>query len=203
MEETANSNVGFPGASTMPQQSTSSAPKKNWKWLIVLILFLIVIGGVTFFVFQSSRTASDIEESPTPDTSSLTNIATPSPTQTPEESSEPVDKAQIKIQVLNGTGIAGEAGILSDALEELGYTEVTTGNASDDSATDTLVTFGSGVGNATVSEITKELNGMYTSVKTNTGDTGDYDIQITTGTRKGSTTAPASTDEPAATATPA
>src|SRR5579859_2095840 len=92
--------VGFPGTSPV----SSPQRKKSWKWLAVLILFLIVIGAVTFFVFKSSR-SSTVEATPTPDdSSSLTNIATPVPT----PSATPADKSKLAIQVLNGTGIAGE-----------------------------------------------------------------------------------------------
>src|SRR5260221_1261633 len=116
MEETqinqptiSNNPIGFPGATPAPRSSS----KKNWKWLLVLILFLLVIGGVTFFVFKSSKSSS-LEESPTPeatigpvDTSSPTPIATAA------------DKTKVSISVLNETGIAGEAGLLVDQLKQL------------------------------------------------------------------------------------
>src|SRR5258707_5445645 len=86
--------VGFPGANPVPQ----NPQKKSWKWLLVLILFLIVIGGVTFFVFKSSKN-STLEESPTPQaTTESTETSTPQPT----PSSSPADKTQVSIQVLNG-----------------------------------------------------------------------------------------------------
>lgn len=191
-----NSNIGFPGAnqSSMPEQ------KKNWKWLIVLILFLVVIGGVTFFVFKSSRSASSPEESPTPDTSSLTNVATPAPTSTP--SSTPSDKTQIKIQILNGTGIAGEAGYLSDQLKKLSYTNLTPGNAPTQNATNTEVIFSSSVGSDVVTEITSKLKELYTNVTTNNSTLNSFDVQITTGLRKGQTSAPAATTSSSPTDTP-
>ncbi len=187
-----NSNVGFPGVT----QTTPPQSNKNWKWLIVLILFLVVIGGVTFFVFKSSRSTSTLEESPTPNTSSLTNLATPEPTNTP--SSSPSDKTQVKIKVLNGTGISGEAGLLSDKLKSLGYTNLTTGNASKQIATDTQVTFSQNVAQDVIAEITSTLKGMYTNVTTSNSTLSDTDIQITTGLRKGQTPAPAATSTPQA-----
>lgn len=187
--------VGFPGA-VQPQPTQ---PKKNWKWLVILILFLLVIGGVTFFVFKSSKsTASDQNATPTA-TSDLTNVATAPPTPT----ASPADKTALSISVLNGTGIAGEAGILADQLKNLGYTNVTTGNATTQNATDTQVTFSSNVPQSVNTEIMAKLNELYTSVTTgNSTLPSGVDIQITTGLRKGQTSAPAATDVPAATDTP-
>lgn len=202
MEETQptipqeNLNVGFPGAAQQPP----APPKKNWKWLIVLILFLIVIAGVTFFVFKSSRSSSTLEESPTPVTS-LTNLATPEPTATPGASPSTTDKSQVKIQILNGTGVAGQAGLLSDDLKSLGYTNITTGNASEQNMTDTQVTFSSTLGSDIVTEITTKLKGVFTNVITNNASLSNFDVQITTGQRKGET-APTNTSSPQATASP-
>jgi len=201
MEETQenqspSANIGFPPAAP----AGNNQPKKNWKWLVILIIFLIVIGGVTFFVFKSSG-GTAVEESPTPNTS-LTNIATPRSTPTPEP--VVVKKEDIKIEVLNGTGIAGEAGILAEQLKSLGYESVTVGNAASQDSTDTEVTFASSVDQSVVSEITTKLNGMYTSVTTGSSTPpSGVDIQIITGVRKGQTTTaiatPTATAEPTAT----
>lgn len=199
MEETQQTSVqqpmepvGFPGAN----RPATTQPKKSWKWLIILVLFLVVIGGVTFFVFKSSKSGSTLgENTETPTDSLISETPVESPTPTPAA----VDKAQVRIQVLNGTGIAGEAGILSDQLKNLGYTEVKTGNAASQSETDTTVTFSTTLSQDVITEITEKLNGLYTSVKTNTGSTSaDFDVEIITGLRKGQTAQPAATE----TATP-
>lgn len=195
----STSNVGFPSNTSLPQ--TPKPPtNKNWKWLIVLVLFLVVIGAVTFFVFKSSKTASTLEESPTPDTSSLSNFATPEPSATP--SATPSDKSQIKIQILNGTGIIGEAGYLSNKLNALGYTNISTGNASTQNSTDTQVTFSSGVGGDVIDEITSSLKDIYVNVTTSNSSLNDFDIQIIAGLRKGQTSVPTSTPGESPTPTP-
>ncbi len=200
MEETqinqptiSNNPIGFPGATPAPRSSS----KKNWKWLLVLILFLLVIGGVTFFVFKSSKSSS-LDQSPTPE-ATIGSVESPSPTPV----ATPADKSKVNIQVLNGTGIAGEAGLLVDQLKQLGYTNVTAGNATTQNATDTQVTFATTVGQDVVAEITGKLQSMYTNVTTSNSSlpTG-IDIQITTGLRKGQTAAPAATATPTATDTP-
>ncbi len=51
-------------------------------------------------------------------------IPTKSPTPT-----EKINRELIKIKILNGSGIKGKAGKVSDILKELGYQEIVTGNA--------------------------------------------------------------------------
>ena len=191
--------VGFPGAN----RPVATQPKKSWKWLIILVLFLVVIGGVTFFVFKSSKSGSTLGEN-TDETLGITDsLISETPLESPTPTPEAVDKAEVRVQVLNGTGIAGEAGVLSDQLKNLGYTEVKTGNASSQSETDTTVTFSTTLSQDVVTEITEKLNGLYTSVKTNTGSTSsDFDIEIITGLRKGQTAQPAATATEAPTDTP-
>lgn len=193
MQPTSNEPVGFPGA--MPAPSTQPTSNGNWKWLVILILFLIVIGAVTFFVFKSSRGVSTENASPTPAATDMSNVATP----VPSPSATPADKTQLKIQVLNGTGIAGEAGLLTSALKALGYTDITAGNASTQNATDTQVTFASTVSQDVVTEITNKLKDMYTSVTTGNSTLSGFDIQVVTGVRKGQTTQASASPSPSAT----
>ncbi|HSX48958.1 MAG TPA: LytR C-terminal domain-containing protein [Candidatus Saccharimonadales bacterium] len=188
--------VGFPGSTPRP---SVNEPKRNWKWLIILILFLVVIGGVTFFVFKSSKSSSDLGDTSSPvATSELTvNSPVPSPTATP------ADKTSFKVQVLNGTGISGEASLLVGKLKEWGYTNTTTGNATDQSATTTIVTFSSSVPQSTIDDLVAKLKGVYKSVTSSTLTLSDSDIRIVTGLRDGQTTQPAATVTPSPTATPA
>ncbi len=188
--------VGFPGTPTPTVSSNNS--KKSWKWLVILILFLVVIGGVTFFVYKSSKTSPAEGTPESTGQTSLSDLVTPEPTPAPT----PFDKTQLNISVLNGTGVAGEAGVLATQLKDLGYTNVTTGNAATDNATDTQVTFSPSIPDIVVTEINGKLNEVYISVTTsNSTLPSGTDIQITTGPRKGSTTKTA-TDTPAPTATP-
>ena len=56
-------------------------------------------------------------------------VTVPSPTSQPKTTTNPLtDKSAIKIQILNGSGIEGQAGKLSDLLQGVGYNNVTTGN---------------------------------------------------------------------------
>jgi hypothetical protein len=55
---------------------------------------------------------------------------TPTPSAPAKKSSDTsLNRSSLKIQVLNGSGISGAAGKMSATLNDLGYTNVTTGNA--------------------------------------------------------------------------
>lgn len=53
-----------------------------------------------------------------------------SPIPTPEATTPGLEKDILKVQVLNGSGVKGVAGVVKDYLEGLGYKDVDTGNAS-------------------------------------------------------------------------
>ncbi len=56
----------------------------------------------------------------------VTPTKTPLPTVTPTPA---FAKQDLKIKILNGSGIVGKAGVVSDILKEKGFTEILTGNA--------------------------------------------------------------------------
>ncbi|HEX6977617.1 MAG TPA: LytR C-terminal domain-containing protein [Patescibacteria group bacterium] len=183
---TVPESVSFPGA--MPP-----AKKKSNKWIYIVIVFVIIIGVIAFLVFKGSQAGS--EEA----TTEPTDLATPSQTVEPTPTATPasVTKDEIKIQVLNGTGIAGEAAYLVNQLKPLGYTSTTTGNSDTSSATATKVTFATKISSDVVTEITSQLKSIYQSVETDTSSSlTSTDIQIITGLRKGATANPSSTPTP-------
>ncbi|KXK10677.1 MAG: hypothetical protein UZ22_OP11002000607 [Microgenomates bacterium OLB23] len=53
---------------------------------------------------------------------------TPEPTATPEPTPS-IERADIKVKILNGSGVKGKALEIKEALQEAGYTDVLTGNA--------------------------------------------------------------------------
>jgi hypothetical protein len=181
----ATENVGFP---TPPQPQ----PKRGIaKWIIFVILLLAILGAGVFFLLRSSNEAIDAPNS-TPNIRAIETVYTPEPE--PESSTTPtpapVDKSKLKVEVLNGTGTPGDAGTAKDALTKLGFTQVETGNAPSQTATAATVTFDSSIPETVKTEVTTELEKMYQTVNTSTGTvSGGYNIRVTTGVKKGSTTA--------------
>jgi len=186
------SGVSFP--STNPQP----APKKSGgkTFLVLGILILVLILG--FIIFKNGSGDEDTKSEPTPYSDSMmedTTEATPEPTSTPKA----VNKEDIKINIQNGTGIAGEAAYLQTQLKTLGFTNITAGNASSQDEKVTTVTFSKSLDQTIVDEVTKKLKDLYQEVTVKTSSTATTDIVVVTGLKKGSTSKASST--PAATST--
>jgi hypothetical protein len=176
--------VSFPGS--QPKAKKSKAPII----ILVIVILALIIGGVWFFVFRSaseSIVTSNITPSPM--------VEHPSPTPT----AEAVNKDELKIEILNGTGIAGAAGDLRDELEGLGYSDIEVGNASSQDYTAAEITFASSVAGSVQDELVSELEKTYKSVDSSTSSLDEFDIQIITGIPIGYQSP---TPEPKATATP-
>lgn len=93
----------------------------------------------------------------------------------------------LKVQILNGSGKVGEAGVVKTALLKLGFTSgnISTGNAESYDFKDTEVSFKSGIPVSLLSDIQKALD-KYTVVKAKSDLEKDskFDISITVGTTK-------------------
>ena len=188
-EKTSNPEVGFP--------LSQSKPKKKTNTLVFIILgIVILVGGIIFFVTKGNKESELV--SPTP-TSEGIIINTPSATETPE----PVDKVDVAIEILNGTGISGEAGYLQGKLRDLGYTDIEVGNADEQDQTVTTVTFSTDLDEANKNEIQAELEKLYEDVTVKTLSSISVDVSIVTGLKKGATPKPSATatPEPSATST--
>ncbi len=91
---------------------------------IIIFLFAAIFSfGLFFVVSQSNFNLSSLnffaKPTPTP-----TIVKKPTPTPTPK-----INKDEIKIKVLNGSGIAGKASAFEDILNENGYQEIVKDNA--------------------------------------------------------------------------
>ena len=212
MEETQNQSQGFNQDASQPQDGRVSFPTVGEQkrgsgaktLLIIGILVLIGILGYVIYKSASGENNQDALTEPTPYQNTAAPVEeTPVPSATPTASpSATADKAKIKIQVQNGTGITGEAAYLQTLLKGLGYTNVTVGNSATQDETDTQVSFSSSLAGSVVSEITSKLNATYQTV-TKTSLTGTtYDVVIITGLRKGATPKPTATATATPTATP-
>ncbi len=174
--------VGFP---------QTSQPKKFPTKILVILIILLGLGFGAWYIFKGrAKTEESKELSPTP-----TVRLTPTPTKAP------IERDNVKIQVLNGTGLSGAAGSLKSELEELGYTKIDVGNAKNSNSTATKVIFNTTVQDAVKEEITGKLEDLYQEVEVETGSLSKYDVQITTGYPKGHTPTP-TTSKVSSTPTP-
>ena len=178
--------VTFPG-------DRKKKKKKFNKLLAIVVIILIIVGVAALIYFKAGQGESEeTTEELTPTVTEERPTSTPVPTIF-------VDKSEVSIQVLNGTGISGQAGYLQDKLEGLGYDSIEVGNADDDDYSETKVTFDENLPDEIKDEITDELKGIYQDVDFDTEDLDDFDIEIIAGLRKGQEFP---TDAPKATKTP-
>ncbi|MBI3289829.1 LytR C-terminal domain-containing protein [Candidatus Microgenomates bacterium] len=155
--------------------------------LVAVLVLLLLVGGV--FFFMKSR-GSSVESSPEP------TIAEPIITEQTPSPNPAVNKADIKVKVLNGTGTSGEAGLLKDKLTAAGYTDVEAGNASRQDYTDAQVAFASDVPESVQDEIMSVLKSTYKGVKETSGVSSGFKVEIITGLRIGQTAKPSATATP-------
>ena len=92
--------------------SYPSQPKKSNKtmlFVIVGILLAVLIGW--FFITQQPKNTDEVKN----------DVVVEEKTPTPTTEKPKIEKSSVKIQVINGTGTPGQAGIVVKALEEAGY----------------------------------------------------------------------------------
>lgn len=180
-----NNQPQFPSERQESRTRNPGASRKSSAKKIYLILGLVLVILAAGALFLLSRSPETEEEAPQQEFETITfeeNIEEqPSPTPT----SEPIDKSEIKIQVLNGTGIARQAAYLEGILLDLGYEDINTGNADQQDYDSTQVTFASDLSDQVRQEIFDELEKVYQRVQTSTQELEDYDVSIIAGLRQG------------------
>lgn len=180
----ASDQVSFPNPNEPAKKSSGMI-----KWVVVIVgVIVIVAAGVFFIMNTSSSDTGDAIANATPTTNPdvLNSFDTPTPEATEEPSPtptpEPVDRAELKAQVLNGTGTAGDAGLVAAILEDLGFEDVDAANADNQDETKTTVTYSEDIDLATIDEIVAELEKTFSDVTTKKGTiAANFDLQIVTG----------------------
>lgn len=162
-------------------QVSSEKKSKKIVWIIIAIVIIAGIVGGVVYLLQTPEEAV-IEDTP--------DVGTEQQTSEPTATPEPVDKSEVSIMILNGTGITGEAGILQEELEGLEYENIEVGNADETDHEITIVIFSPDLSDVIKDEILGELEDLYNEVQSETSELDDYDIEITTGLRAGQTPKP-------------
>ncbi len=115
---------------------TPSNKPKIIAFIVVFLLLMVALGfAANYFLNKKSIVNKQIIITPTATQIPIqtpTRIASSSATVTPASKLTPtpsVNKANITVQVLNGSGAPGVAGKMAATLKNLGYTVSSTGNA--------------------------------------------------------------------------
>lgn len=118
-----------------------------------------------------------VKESQQKEADTQEKIATP----TPEE----ISKGKYTIEVLNGSGISGEAARVKGILEKEGYTVSSVGNAKGEDVTETTITVKDTAAKAWIDKLKTVLaNSFSVSVSESTDSDAKTDVVITVGSKK-------------------
>ena len=119
----------------------------------VLIVAIIAVGGFMYYQSVQEKLAT-----PPTDTEVALSEEKEKPTPTPEKNMKPGDYS---IQVQNGSGIVGQAGVVQELLEENEYNIESTGNADNYDYEETVIQAKKDVSEAWLDDIKKVLKEKY------------------------------------------
>lgn len=163
---------------TPPKEPKAISPQVKKVGIIIgVIIFVLVIG---YGIISSNKATSNIPEpSPSPSPSTQVIISSPSP--------EPViDLEDYSLSILNGAGIAGEASLVQEDLEALGFKDIDTGNADNYDFTDTIISYKKDTPKQALNSIEEALEDQYTVILDEDflANSNDYDVLVTIGIQK-------------------
>ena len=161
-------------AAPSPIVTSSEPAKKEGSWWMLIIAFILglAVGAVTMYIIKAQRSALS------PQTETTVVNQSPEPTTAPVTE---VKREDLKVQVLNGSGVSGAAAKAKTFLEGLGYVDVVAGNADGDFA-QTEIEIKEAKSSAS-EMIKKDLETNYTLADTigTLDSSSDYDVVITVG----------------------
>lgn len=161
----------------IPLDKNSSGPKPLLILIPGVLLLGALLGGIVFYR-SSVNTQKSAEETPVP--TETTDVTTP--TSSP---SATLDLSKYTVDILNGSGIAGEAGKVKTILTDAEFKVGTAGNAATYDYTKTVVKAKSTVDAAFVTKLIETLGKTYIVDKAQTLSTSSSnDVQVVVGTSK-------------------
>lgn len=152
---------------------------------IVIVSLLLTLGGALIFVgmkaaSQYNDNSSLIKEGATVDVASDISTPTPIPTLTPTPVTT-INKNDVSVKVLNGTGVSGQAGRAKTIMEELKYSSVVATSGETKDAKETIIEFTSDIPQLLRDEVVEALDEVFDTVEQKEVEIGDLAITITTG----------------------
>lgn len=151
-------------------------------WILFLVFLLGLtlgaglIGGIFYYKSKVEKNQI-VTSSPTPET--LINKEDVKETPKPEETKI----SDLRVLILNGSGIKGEAGKVEALLKEAGFEKTETGNADSYDYKDTTIFVKPTISNSIYEKISNSLIG-YSLKKAELESSSGYDIKIIVGKTK-------------------
>lgn len=152
--------------------------KSNYLWIIIPTALLVgaLVGGLITYFSGISKLDAVVVPSPV---ATVEAVAVATPTTAPTTT---IKKADLKVQILNGSGISGEAGKAKTLLLGLDYKNIDTGNASTSDFTQTEIAI-KAASKDILATVIKDLSSKYSAVEASKPlvATSKYDLVITIG----------------------
>lgn len=206
MAEDTPQNESFLNPSRRSYVYESSKGSGNKKRVILIILGVIVLIALVAYAIIATGGKGELDEALTPTPTTIQETPTPTITEvtpTPEESPTPtskisptpttkgtptptkasasdLDRSNLSLEVQNGSGVAGAATKMSDALKKLGYTVASSGNADNFDYEKTEIQLKS-TKKAYLEMLKKDLGDDYTIGSATSDYTGDADGVVIVG----------------------
>lgn len=115
------------GYSEFPSYVERSSPKPRLLLIFIIVFFLVIAALAGLYFIGLNNNKNLVQSIPTVPTPTTTAVALP--TEAPTPSQGPLERGDLTIAILNGSGIAGAARGVSSYLNGLGYTIGPIGNA--------------------------------------------------------------------------
>ena len=168
--------------SQIDQEGSKSFAKNNKNILLVIFAVLIIAAVISFvFIKQKRQAVSQKKEA---EITKVSPMPSPAEESTAAGEIEEISKEDFKIQILNGTGIAGQAQDLADLLTSDGFSNITLGNSVTTDNTQATAAFKDKVPQTVKDNLVQKLEEIFETVKVETLQESDFDIEITTGKLK-------------------
>jgi len=151
--------------------------------IFISFLVSLAIGGLIIFgIFYYKGNFSGIQKNKLAEKTPIplpTNEMTASPTAEPVQ----MDLEEVKIQVLNGSGVVGEAGYAKELLEDAGFDDIDTANARTYDHTETEISTYENMPGSVLDAITEALDEYDVVIRKDLDDNYQYDVVIILGER--------------------
>ena len=171
-----------PEAEETPEEPPKEPKKDSLSFWAIFIAFIVsltlgglLVGGI--FYFRNNVDTTTPKPTQTPE-STLTPSA-PEPTSAPT-----VEISELSVQVLNGSGVAGEAGKVTVLLEPLGFADIDSANAKTYDYTSTEISTKESVPQSIVDEIEEALDIYKVKIGADLDEDYEYDVVVIVGTSK-------------------
>lgn len=167
--------------SKMPIRNFSLEGSNNpspLRWLIIVMLVLATAGATAFGGYYLLSKPNQITDT--------TDQVSPTPLISPivQPTAEPIDLTSLTIEIMNGSGVPGEAGKVASLLKNAGFGEAETGNADSYDYEETEVTVSEKVTTEATQLISKALEEYELNPIEVSSGSAEFDINVVVGSKK-------------------